>query len=1155
MQLQHGLANNLDLNKVSSIRERSWMVEGKQIETSPVSIMWIGKEDRPLIISGGFSKIQLQGNERALLERGVRAFLRDNERVLKIDESSLTLKEIIEVKNNFSNQRQPEDSSLATIPKFTFNLVFSQKIEDIYVGGSGLRIFVTDSGQILAFVSQVLPELVVKKLLNLKRDRSIISSREIASRLQKRLRKSINVDNKNIFVFNDGRTDPEIAYSIEAMNRQIIVSANPGASDELKILFEQSLTNHLYTGNVLARGDFGNHAIGTMPPMNVPIGDITLFDQGDRNVITTTNNLGAFSFAHPRPTRDIRFSLDSNKTIMTHQLINQQKISIPTGVSSQMADSVPQQFTLNPQNNNAILEQALSLKINDQKVRQWISDHNTTSQADTIFTGVKLNYIISESFLGCNAEATPSPDGSNPVIFSTPKDFICPGGNVLYQCPSTAYGTIAAHELGHYINRFYNSFGETINPTVGGMKEAVSDIIAMLIYGDPHVGTDTPVVGGRIRSGLTTRRKCESYTDPITGITIIEPQDCFLENHDAGEVLMGAVWKMRQRAMNFGQSPTLTNRLIMGWLQNFDDTQILNILRDIFVLVNTMVNGGTGESFIHSGFHAHAFQVPGPPAPTTFINGANTSLLKGFGTDVAVLDDINGDGAEEIVILHTSTNPNGSVVEVRSGANPVGTQGILASFNPQIPQTSQPAIQISTTGDLNGDGKRDLAVTNGNLVTVYDGFTLNQVPIYSRLTFNDPFSPLPFYAANIELLGDLNGDGRSEILIATPTIPNAAGEGTGRIAILSGDPNVPGTILVASAPTNFSNYGKSIVKLGDVDGDGRSDFAVSMSNKSAGQPSRLDIISGISTSVPTILESYEFLQPSTTNFGASLAALGDINGDNHADIAVGNPSFSNPGEVQVYLLGSPLFYNNNPIYKFKSSNLEPSFGTAVHSAGDFNKDGFTDLAVGAPFDDSFGADNGTVKVYSIYEGIILRTFVPMGSNNKVGSALTSGDFNSDGIPDVAIGAPLSNSFPIAGQVMLIYGNGNKTHPFKLSGRNFGWLPDCLLPLPPPLSVEDRPVTYAQSGNQPIKNTAVTTVVMGNPLWANRTGILKWRLTNPSTGTFTEATIDSAANLNGQSQFSKNVSLPGTLQVPVKINIWWESSIGEKGNEVEFEVFN
>ena len=168
------------------------------------------------------------------------------------------------------------------------------------------------------------------------------------------------------------------------------------------------------------------------------------------------------------------------------------------------------------------------------------------------------------------------------------------------------------------------------------------------------------------------------------------------------------------------------------------------------------------------------------------------------------------------------------------------------------------------------------------------------------------------------------------------------------------------------------------------------------------------------------------------HFGAALT-VGDFDGDGYSDLAIGVPNSSvwppaiiEPGVVQV-LYGSPagLTADRDELWAQSITNIpgDPEdydhFGVAL-TTGDFNFDGYADLAIGVPGETVNGVDDaGAVNViYGSSDGLNNNTPIPHlvhqdlgGSSDPeeeddyFGSALTTGDFNSDGIDDLAVGIP------------------------------------------------------------------------------------------------------------------------------------------------------
>jgi FG-GAP repeat len=175
--------------------------------------------------------------------------------------------------------------------------------------------------------------------------------------------------------------------------------------------------------------------------------------------------------------------------------------------------------------------------------------------------------------------------------------------------------------------------------------------------------------------------------------------------------------------------------------------------------------------------------------------------------------------------------------------------------------------------------------------------------------------------------------------------------------------------------------------------------------------------------------------------GTSSRAMGDFNGDGFADLAIGVPGEDTPagtgqsGAVNI-IYGSANGLTGNgsvPTPRFFSQNAagvpgdgsEPNdfFGAAL-AAGDFNRDRFSDLAIGVPFEDveGYGDSGRVVIIYGSANGLTATDGIVPGSQSftildlenyssvlegweEFGRALAVGDFNGDTIADLAVGAP------------------------------------------------------------------------------------------------------------------------------------------------------
>lgn len=148
--------------------------------------------------------------------------------------------------------------------------------------------------------------------------------------------------------------------------------------------------------------------------------------------------------------------------------------------------------------------------------------------------------------------------------------------------------------------------------------------------------------------------------------------------------------------------------------------------------------------------------------------------------------------------------------------------------------------------------------------------------------------------------------------------------------------------------------------------------------------------------------------------GYSVSSAGDINGDGYSDVLVGAPFYdkgqTNEGAVFVYH-GSATGLGANPALVLESNQAEAQFGTSVSTAGDVNKDGFSDIIAGAPMYDKGETNEGAAFVYQgSAAGINANNPVILESNQaeaRLGRSVDGlGDGNGDGFSDVAVGAPL-----------------------------------------------------------------------------------------------------------------------------------------------------
>jgi hypothetical protein len=271
------------------------------------------------------------------------------------------------------------------------------------------------------------------------------------------------------------------------------------------------------------------------------------------------------------------------------------------------------------------------------------------------------------------------------------------------------------------------------------------------------------------------------------------------------------------------------------------------------------------------------------------------------------------------------------------------------------------------------------------------------------------------YGSSISSAGDVNGDGFDDIIVGA----QAYSSSTGRAYIYyGGNPmnTIPDVVMTGEA-TN-SSFGISVSSAGDLNGDGYSDVIVGASQYNFYRGRAYVYFGGpvMNNTVDIVLTGESI----TDQFGYSVSAAGDVNGDGYADIIVGAYGRSSfLGKAYIFFGG--LSMDDFPDVSFNGEISGSSFGVSVSTAGDVNADGFSDVIIGAS-----GIASSSGRAYIFFGGTVMDDVVDVFMNgeavsNSFGESVSdAGDVNGDGYSDVIVGAQYNSSS--TGKAYIFFGS-------------------------------------------------------------------------------------------------------------------------------------
>jgi hypothetical protein len=272
-----------------------------------------------------------------------------------------------------------------------------------------------------------------------------------------------------------------------------------------------------------------------------------------------------------------------------------------------------------------------------------------------------------------------------------------------------------------------------------------------------------------------------------------------------------------------------------------------------------------------------------------------------------------------------------------------------------------------------------------------------------------------YFGWSTDVLGDVDGDGVDEVLIGAVN----AGCGPNSLEGSAYEYSLQGGLLDSwCGESDFDTFGASVAVIGDVDGDGIEDFAAASSGfDTRGGPTggnNAGRVQVFSTRTGSVI--YEVLgDQDFLVFGTALARLADLDGDGFAEMLVSAPGYAALGVNQGKAV--VLSTKDGSIFRVHVGEaVNDFFGAPIAALGDVDGDGVNDYAIAARRAAS-DADKGRVYVYSGATGSELWRADGSQASDFFGLCISDGgDIDQDGIPDLLCSGALGGVLGTAGRV-------------------------------------------------------------------------------------------------------------------------------------------
>ncbi len=327
-----------------------------------------------------------------------------------------------------------------------------------------------------------------------------------------------------------------------------------------------------------------------------------------------------------------------------------------------------------------------------------------------------------------------------------------------------------------------------------------------------------------------------------------------------------------------------------------------------------------------------------------------------FGHSVVPVPDISGDGLADLIIAAPHASLDGSARGIVVARSPKTGRELWKRIETE---SGNLGWDMALAGDQDRDGNPDLFVgapmEDSGRVYLLSGKDGSVLRTYSP---PEPAGSFGWYVARLD---DLDGDGRPDLAVGAPFAKDARGERVGTVWALS---SANGKELHRWQGTDpRGGFGEVLAAIGDLDGDGKGEIMIAAPGTEDPKrtiPGELHIYSGASGKE---LRHWSGRQDGEL-YGRMVVAAGDLDGDGVEDLAIGAPWYRRGTADMVGRVELRSGRSGQVLYEFSGDEADCWFGWHIRRAPDPAGRGRPALLIGSlrhPVDGKVGV--GVLDLY------------------------------------------------------------------------------------------------------------------------------------------------------------------------------------------------